>query len=95
MEEKIYINGISLKEFKFASGDVVINAGINVDALIKQLEELKSKANDKGYINTKIVKRKEVSQYGHTHYMQLDTWQPKEQSPTNEPIKDNSDGLPF
>jgi len=84
MEEKIYFNGISLKEFKFYKGDTVINAAINIDAMIKQLEELKSKANEKGYINAKIVKRKEVSQYGHTHYMQLDTWQPKEQANNDE-----------
>ena len=67
--EKQYLNSVSFKE-----GQYGLKMSINVD---KAIEELKAMRNEKGYANFEIKKRQQHSEYGHTHYAQVDTWQPK------------------
>lgn len=64
-----YINGVSLKEGKFS-----IRFSGKVKDFVKQLKEHET---DDGYFNFEIVKRKEVGQFGDTHYMKLNTYEKK------------------
>ncbi len=72
-EQKIYAP-VSAKEVTFQSGKTIIKLGVNV---AKFTEFLKQHANAKGYVNLGISSRKEVSQYGETHTVWLDTWKPE------------------
>jgi hypothetical protein len=67
--EKQYLNSVSLKK-----GNYGIKMSVKVDDLIAELVKLK---NEKGYANFEIKERSAPSQYGHTHYIQVDTWEPK------------------
>lgn len=67
--EKQYLNSFSFKE-----GQYGLKMSVNVD---KAIEELKALRNAKGYANFEIKKRQQPSEYGHTHYAQIDQWQPK------------------
>jgi len=64
--------------------------------------------NGKKYIKLKVVKKREVDQYGKTHYVEVDMWkpEPKKQAPTEsatplpdafkeEPTEENQNNLPF
>lgn len=42
----------------------------------KMIEFIQQNTNAKGYVNLTISKRKEVSQYGESHSVALDTWEP-------------------
>ncbi|MBT3726354.1 hypothetical protein HOG21_01260 [bacterium] len=41
------------------------------------LEKLQQYANEKGYVNMTMSKRKEPGQYGDTHYFTLNDWNPE------------------
>ncbi len=41
------------------------------------VEKLQQYANEKGYVNMTMSKRKEVGQYGDTHYFTLNEWNPE------------------
>jgi len=66
---KTYINGISVKEINGQYGSF-FNISVN-------MEKLNEYANDKGYVNMVVSKRKEVSQYGETHSVVLNEWRPE------------------
>ena len=55
--------------------------------------------NGKEYIKLKVGKKREVDQYGKSHYVEIDTWKP-EQKNDNNPNQSNdslldSDDMPF
>ena len=62
-EEKVYINGISIKEHTFGDGNSILKVAIHKDG-IKQLEEL---TNEEDWVNVDIKSRREVSEKGQTH----------------------------
>lgn len=74
-----YINKVKLRETRFS-----MKMSGKTEDFINQLQEI---TNEKGYFNLEIKKRKQASEYGDTHYLQVDEWKPKE--------KQDSDGLPF
>lgn len=41
------------------------------------LEKLQQYANDRGYVNMTMSKRREPGQYGDTHYFTLNDWKPE------------------
>ena len=45
-----------------------------------KVEDLKEYANDKGYVNITMSKRKEVWQYWDTHSFTLNEWKPDNQA---------------
>ena len=47
------------------------------------------KYDGKEYVKLKTVKKREVDQYGKTHYVEVDTWKPEKKKQTEE------DDLPF
>jgi hypothetical protein len=73
-EQKTYIKGVKLVEKHFENGNSILKISCKADVLIEQLNAMK---NGKGYVNFGVSARKEVGQYGDTHCMWLDTWQPK------------------
>ncbi len=96
-QSKIYAP-VSAKQITFQqSGKTIIKLGINVDKFIAFLNQHK---NAKGYVNLGISARKEVSQYGETHTVWLDTWQPNGEKPTERKpapsnVKPEDDAPPF
>lgn len=80
---KTYVNGVSVKEKTFDNGSL-LRMGISVD---KVIEFLKANKNSGGYVNLIISPRKEVGQYGDTHSVYLDTWEPNKKPASAEPAK--------
>lgn len=72
-EKAIYVPKSSAKARQTPIGEVI--------RLSFKAEELaafaRQHANEKGYLNLEVTKRKEPGTYGDTHAVKLDTWQPK------------------
>ena len=66
---KTYIDGSSCKAINGQFGEF-FNMSFN-------LEKLQQYANEKGYVNMTMSKRKEPGQYGDTHYFTLNDWKPE------------------
>src|SRR5689334_2905742 len=75
---KVYapLNG---KEIVFESGGVLLKLSANAEKLIAFI---KQHANERGYINLKVERKREADQYGNTHSVQLDTYAPKPREDT-------------
>jgi hypothetical protein len=69
-QQKRYVKSFC-KEKEFDNGGSVIKVSINKDDF-NELEE-----TDKGYVNLVVAKRKEVGQFGDTHYIYFDSFKPK------------------
>lgn len=82
---KTYINGISVKEKEGQYGSF-FNVSINID-------KIKEHANEKGYVNMTVSKRKEVWQYGETHSCTLNEWKYKQENKSPDDI--SVEDLPF
>lgn len=66
---KTYIDGTSCKAVTGQFGEF-FNISVN-------LEKLQQYANEKGYVNMTMSKRREPGQYGDTHYFTLNDWKPE------------------
>ena len=66
---KTYIDGSSCKAVTGQFGEF-FNMSFNV-------EKISQYANEKGYVNMTMSKRKEPGQYGDTHYFTLNDWKPE------------------
>lgn len=84
MADKTFING-SCKAITGTYGEFY-NISFKV-------EELQKHANEKGYVNITMSKRKEVGQYGDTHSFTLNEWKAK--NDTNSSPKDDVSEMPF
>jgi len=91
---KTYIDGTSCKAINGQFGEF-FNISINV-------EKLQQYANEKGYVNMTMSKRREIGQYGDTHYFTLNEYNPEAQQNNNStPDNNNSsddvsvEDLPF
>ena len=69
---KTYIEGTSCKAVQGQFGEFH-NISVNI-------EKLQQYANEKGYVNMTMSKRREVGQYGDTHYFTLNEWTPDGES---------------
>lgn len=69
-----YIDKCYIREKKFDNGGRVLNCAFGVD-------ELQKLADENGWVNLTISKRKEPSENGKTHYAKLDTYKKKEELP--------------
>ena len=80
-------------EYKFDAGGSVLRLSAKVEKLIAFIN---ANANEAGYINLTVSRRKEPGQYGDTHTVSLDTWKPKEKlaAPVQKPTEQDG-GLPF
>ena len=70
MEQKRFVKSFC-KEKEFDNGGSIIKISIS-KADFNELE-----VTEKGYVNLVVAKRKEVSQFGDTHYIYLDDFKPK------------------
>jgi len=70
MADKIYL--ASIKERLFPDGGSCLNVSFGP----KDFEILQANRNEKGWVNLKITKRREQSEYGQTHSMVIDDWRP-------------------
>lgn len=75
---KTYIDGTSCKAINGQFWEF-FNISINV-------EKLQQYANEKGYVNMVMSKRREVGQYGDTHYFTLNEYNPE----NNNSASDNN-----
>ena len=82
---KTYINKAQCKEINLNFWNFY-NMSFNI-------EELQKIANNKGYINITMSKRKESDQYGNTHYFTLNEWTPDKNSATSTENKDEFDSF--
>jgi len=83
-QQKTYFgNG---KEHVFQDGGSVIRVSFSAE----DLKNMQNCLNDRGYINLNINRRQQISQYGHTHSISLDTWQPQQQP--QQPPQQQSQG---
>ena len=87
-KEKIYV-GSGLEKFE---GNL-INTTICLTDIQQNAAEHIFEFNGKKYIKVKVQKKKEVDQYGKTHFVEVDTWKPE--SKKSEPAEAASDDLPF
>jgi hypothetical protein len=93
-KKKIYLK-CQAKEFAFPNGGVVINVGVRAEELIAFAHQ---HGNSNGYVNLTISKRREPSQYGQTHSVYLDTYEPKPQTVPPSSMDsdvDYDDDIPF
>ena len=73
MADRVFLK-CSAKAKTFSNGGTVINLGVKVEDLAEFCRKHK---NERGYVNLIVAERREVGQYGDTHSVYLDTYQPK------------------
>ena len=107
MADKNYINGIVLKEHKFADGGSLLKVSIKVDEFVQNLKSCDNDRDFPEWVNTIIARRKTPSDKGITHYMYEDEFKPDPNyrkselhdrqgvNDTNDPLNDNDEDLPF
>ncbi len=94
-EEKIYVG--SGKEKSFDNGGSIINLTIGLDG-IKEYFEKYGFTTDQGKKKLKLIvsKRREIDQYGNSHYVTVDTWKPEQQQESfQQDKKIDEDDIPF
>lgn len=81
---KTYIDWASCKAINWQFGEF-FNISFNV-------EKLTQYANEKGYVNVVMSKRKEPGQYWETHYFTLNEWNPEANQNSNsaKPSQNNN-----
>ena len=93
MEEKIFMNGIFVREKTFDNGGSILNVDIvNVNEFAKQLQQ---HAKGDGKITLEIKSRREKAENGLTHYVEVSQFVPKEKSKQEFKTGDDNDDLPF
>lgn len=71
--DKVFLK-CSAKAKKFTNGGSLITLGVKADDLIAFAQQYR---NERGYVNLVISERRETGQYGDTHSVALDTFEPK------------------
>lgn len=79
---KTYIDGTSCKAVNGQFGEF-FNMSFNI-------EKLQQYANEKGYVNITMSKRKEPGQYGDTHYFTLNEWSPENGNTSSQAQSNNT-----
>ena len=84
--EKIYVGG---GKEKFEGNMVQISV-----CLTDLPKEHVFEFDGKKYIKLNVVKKKEVDQYGKSHYIEVDTWRPNVGEQKTQQVQEDDD-LPF
>ena len=69
--EKIYV-GSGKSKFEGS----LINTTINLSKISKTSKDYIFEYGGDKYIKLKVVRKKEIDEYGKTHYVEVDTWKP-------------------
>jgi hypothetical protein len=97
---KNYLNSIFIKEQTFNDGGSILKLSIRTAELIEELQKL----DQNGWVNLDLKKRREPSAKGHTHYVEVSTFKPKDGPPEDAKLKrhqpmpynpNEPDDLPF
>ena len=93
MSDKIYIG--SGKKKVFQDGGSVINCMITMDGLAQIFKD-HGFTTQNGVKKLKLIigKRREIDQYGNSHYVQIDTWKPEQKTTSQQP-EEFEDDIPF
>lgn len=93
MIDKIYIG--SGREKTFDNGGSVINLTISLDGIAQYFKDY-GFTTDQGKKKLKLVvqKRREIDQYGNSHYVTVDTWKPEQQQ-APPPAEEFEDDIAF
>lgn len=89
---------LSGKEIKFNNGGTLLKLSGKAEKLI---DFIRANTNEKGYVNLKVERRREVDEWGNTHSVQLDTWQPRSETSRQDSYRpqrngsNDSDSVPF
>ena len=85
MKERLYVPKCNAKEITFKDGGSLIRIGCHVESLIAFVRQ---NANEQGYVNLVVTRRREPGKYGETHAVYLDDWkpQPKARAPAADDI---------
>jgi len=94
MTDKIFINGVFLREKTFDNGGSIIN--IDITDIESFANQLRDNQKNGGKITLEIKERRNKTDNGITHYMEVSQYVPKEpeQSVVNNQSQNNDD-LPF
>lgn len=91
-KEKIFMNGIFVREKTFGNGGSILNVDIiNVDEFAKQL---KQHAKSDGKITLEIKSRREKAENGLSHYVEVSQFVPQQKKETNNSFE-TGDDIPF
>ena len=95
MSDKVYLNGIIIKEKVFDDGGSILKVSIIADDFKEEIDKHK---NADGWLNVEIKKRREVSNTGVIHYTQLNTYKKEESSSQGSEAgkkANDTDDIPF
>ena len=100
-KEKIFVG--SGKE-KFDGN--LIDVSINLSKISKNAKDFIFEYSGDKYIKLKVTKKKEMDEYGKSHYVEVDTWKPESSAsardkgmdfgePEGKPTETYDDDIPF
>ena len=78
------MNQAPQQDKKYVGGGKAINTQygelIKISFNAQDLQLMQSMLNDRGWVNLNCNRRQQPSQYGHTHSLVIDEWQPQQQA---------------
>ena len=86
-DNKTYVPKANAKEVTFQSGNSIVKIGLHAETVAAFLL---ANANAKGYVNLGLSRRKSVGNYGETHCLWLDTWEPRQDAGSSGGRQDTS-----
>ena len=98
MSDKIFINGVFLREKTFDNGGSIIN--MDITDVVDFANQLQDNAKADGKITLEIKERRNKGDNGLTHYVEVSQYVhvPKESAPNPQIVNNdfkNDDNLPF
>jgi len=79
---KTYADGMNFKTAKTKFG-AILKIGINAEKMIAFLNQNK---NEKGFVNIDVMKRKQESEFGETHYAVLNEYKSDNQPKSDQDV---------
>ncbi len=98
-ENVVFLKG-NTKKVEFSNGGSLINSTFNVSQLVEILkwnngEKEKRGLDPSDYLSVTIKERKEVDDYGNTHYVIFEPWFPESKEVKEVKKEESKSGLPF
>jgi hypothetical protein len=68
---------------------------VNISISESKVKEFWTEYNGERYLRLGVSKKREADQYGKTHSVYIDEWQPTSNAPKQEPVKVSNDDFAF
>ena len=68
---------------------------VNISVAESKVKEFWTEYNGERYLRLGVSKKREADQYGKTHSVYIDEWQPTGNAPKSEPVKVSNDDFAF